>query len=69
MLIITWGQSVHEITIVMINGVTVVNFARSKKSANSTTFPYCSMYTVNCILSDGKTHNQIDHTLIDRRQH
>jgi hypothetical protein len=31
--------------------------------------PYCNIHTFTWTSPDGKTHNQIDHILIDRRQH
>jgi hypothetical protein len=46
------------------NEVRVVNFATSKKLiVKSTMFLHCN------ISSEGKTHNQIDHFLIDSRWH
>jgi endonuclease/exonuclease/phosphatase family metal-dependent hydrolase len=50
------------------NGVRVVNFATSKNLiVKSTKFPHHKSYIT--WTSDGKTHNQIDHILIDRRRH
>jgi hypothetical protein len=52
------------------NGVRVVNFATSKNLfVKSTMFPHRSIHKYTWISPDGKTHNQIDHILIDRRQH
>ena len=49
------------------NGVRLVNFATSKNLVvKSTMFPH-RKYTWTS--PDGKTHNQIDHVLIDRRWH
>jgi hypothetical protein len=45
------------------NGVRIVNFATSKNLVvKSTMFPHRNNWTS----LDGKTHNQIDRTLIDR---
>jgi hypothetical protein len=52
------------------NGVRVVNFAISKNLiVKSTMFPHPNIYKFTWTSSDGKTHNQIDHILIDRRRH
>jgi hypothetical protein len=52
------------------NGVRVINYATSKNLAvKSTIFPHCSIYKYTCTSPDGKTHNQTDHILIDRRRH
>jgi exonuclease III len=51
------------------NGVRVVNFATSKNLVvNSTMFPHCKIHKYTWTSPDGKTHNQIDHVLVDRRQ-
>jgi hypothetical protein len=51
------------------NGVRVVNFATSKNLfVKSTVFPHCNIHKLNRTSSDGKTHNQTDHILVDRRQ-
>jgi hypothetical protein len=61
-------MSLHEIS--NNNGVRVVNFATSKNlTAKSTMFPHHNIHEVVWTSPDGKTHNQIDHILIDRRQH
>jgi hypothetical protein len=31
-------------------------------------FPHCNIHKLSWIASDGRTHNQIDHILIDRKQ-
>ena len=50
------------------NGVKVVNFATSKNlAAKSRMFPHRNSHTYTWTSPDGKTHNQIDHVLIDRR--
>jgi hypothetical protein len=52
------------------NGARVINFATSKNlTVKSTTFPYRNIHAFTWTFSDGKTHNQIDHILIDRRRH
>jgi hypothetical protein len=51
------------------NGVRIVNFATSKNLiVRSTMLPHCNINNFTWT-SDGKTHNQIDHILTDRRQH
>jgi hypothetical protein len=51
------------------NRVKGVNFATSKNLiVKSTTFPHHNVHKFTWT-SDGKTHNQIDHILIDRRRH
>jgi hypothetical protein len=57
--------SLHEIT--NDNGVTLVNFATSRNlRVKSTMFPHRNIYKYTWTSSDGKTHNQIDHILVDR---
>jgi endonuclease/exonuclease/phosphatase family metal-dependent hydrolase len=52
------------------NGVRVVNFATSKNlTLKSTMFPHPNIHKVTWTSPDGRTHNQIDHILIDRRRH
>jgi len=52
------------------NGVRLVNFATSKNLVvKSTTFPHRNIHKYTWTSSDGKTHNQIDHVLIDMRWH
>jgi hypothetical protein len=63
-----WNESLHEIS--NGNGVRVINFATSKNSiVKSMMFPYRNIHKFTLTSPDGKTHNQIDHILIDRRQH
>jgi hypothetical protein len=51
------------------NGVRVVNFAMSKNLiAKSRMFPHHNIHKFTWTSPDGKTHNQIYHILIDRRQ-
>jgi hypothetical protein len=52
------------------NGVRVVNFATSKDLVvTSMMFSHQNIHKCNWTSPDGKTHNQIDHILIDRRWH
>jgi len=52
------------------NGVTIINFTTSKKLVvKSTLFLHQDTHKYTSTSSDGKTHNQIDHILIDRRWH
>ena len=50
------------------NGVRLVNFATSKNLVvKSTMFPHRNIHKYTWTSPDGKTHNQIDHVLIDWR--
>ena len=50
------------------NGVRIVNFNTSKNLvAKSTMFPHRNNHNYNWSFPDWKTHNQVDHILIDRR--
>ena len=50
------------------NGVRLVNFTTSNNLVvKSTTFPHWNIHKYTWTSPDGKTHNQIDHVLIDRR--
>jgi len=52
------------------NGVRIVNFATSKNLvAKTTMFPHRNIHKYTWTSPDGKTHNHIDHILIDRRWH
>jgi len=52
------------------NGVRLVNFATSKHLVvKNTMFPHRNIHKYTWTSPDGKTHNQIDHVLIDRRWH
>jgi hypothetical protein len=49
------------------NGVRLVNFAKSKNlTVKSTMLPHCNTYKYTWTSPDRKTHNQIDHILVDR---
>ena len=52
------------------NGVRLVNFATSQNLVvNSTMFHHRNIHKYTWTFPDGKTHNQIDNVLIDRRWH
>jgi len=52
------------------NGGRLVNFATSQNLVvKSTMFPHWNIHKFKCTSPDVKTHNQIDHVLIDRRWH
>jgi len=52
------------------NGFRLVNFAKQKNLVvKSTMFPHQNIHKHTWASPDGKTHNQIDHVLIDRRWH
>jgi hypothetical protein len=55
--------SLHEIN--NDNGVRLVNFATSK-NLKHTMLPHCIIHKYAWTSPDGKTHNHIDHSLIDR---
>jgi hypothetical protein len=62
------NESLHEIS--NDDVVRVVNFATSKNLVvKSTMFPHCRIHKYTWTSPEGNTHNQIDHILIDRRQH
>ncbi|PNF37160.1 hypothetical protein B7P43_G00431 [Cryptotermes secundus] len=64
----TGNESLHEIS--NDNVVRVVNFASSKNiTVKSTMFPHRNIHKFIWTSPDGKTHNQLDHILIDRRRH
>ena len=51
------------------NGVRIVNFATSKNLVKSTMFPHRNIHKYTWTSAEVKTHNQIEHVLIDRRWH
>jgi endonuclease/exonuclease/phosphatase family metal-dependent hydrolase len=62
------NESLHEDS--NDNGIRIVNFAISKNLVvQSTMFPHRNIHKYTWTCPDGKTHNQIDHVLIDRRWH
>jgi hypothetical protein len=64
------NESLHEIS--NDNGVIAANFATSKNlSDKNAMFSHCNIHklTRTWTSPDGNTHNQINHILIDRRQH
>jgi endonuclease/exonuclease/phosphatase family metal-dependent hydrolase len=62
------NESLHKIN--NNNGVRLVNFATSKNlRVKSMMFPHHNIHKYTWKSPDGKTHNQIDHILADRRRH
>jgi hypothetical protein len=62
------NKSMHEIS--NDNAVRVVNFATSKNViVKNKMFPHRNISKFTWTSPDGKTHNQIDHILIDNRRH
>jgi hypothetical protein len=62
------NESLYEIS--NDNGVRVVNFAILKTLRfKSPMFPQHNIYKYTWTSPDGKTHNQTDHVLVDRRRH
>jgi endonuclease/exonuclease/phosphatase family metal-dependent hydrolase len=62
------NESSHKIS--NDNEIRVVNFATPKHLVvKSTMFPHHSIHKYTWTSPDRKIHNQIDHILIDRRQH
>jgi hypothetical protein len=61
------NESLHDIS--NDNGVRAVNFVTSKNlTVKSTMFPHCNIHKFTWTSPGGKTHNQIDNILIDRRR-
>jgi hypothetical protein len=61
------NESLHDIS--NDNGVGLVNFATSKNHrVKSTMFPHRNIHKYTWTSPDGKTHNQIDHILLNRRR-
>jgi endonuclease/exonuclease/phosphatase family metal-dependent hydrolase len=62
------NKSLHEIS--NDNGVRLVNFATSiNLRVKSTMFPHRNNHKYTWTSPDGKSHNQIDHILVERRRH
>jgi hypothetical protein len=62
------NESLHAIN--NDNGFRVVNFTTFKNlTVKSTMFPHRNIHKITWISPDGKTHNQIDNSLINRRRH
>jgi hypothetical protein len=62
------NESLHEIS--NDNGVRAVNFGASNNIVfKSTMFPHRKIHKYTWTSPEGKTHNQIDHVMIDRRGH
>jgi hypothetical protein len=62
----TGNKSLHKIS--NDNGVRVVKFATSKNLiVQSILFPDCNIHKFTWTSPDGKTHNKIEHILIDKR--
>jgi endonuclease/exonuclease/phosphatase family metal-dependent hydrolase len=63
-----WNECLHENS--TDNGVRLVNFATYKNiRVKSMMFPHCNIHKFTGMSPDGKTHNEIDHILVDRRRH
>jgi hypothetical protein len=61
-------ESLHEIS--NDNGVRIVNFTTSKNLIlKSTMFPHRNIHKYTWTSPDRKTHNQIDHFLIEKRRY
>jgi endonuclease/exonuclease/phosphatase family metal-dependent hydrolase len=61
------NESLHETS--NDNGDRVANFATSKNLVvKSKMFPHRKIHKYTWTSPDGKTHNQIDHVLVDRRR-
>jgi hypothetical protein len=59
------NESLHDIS--NENGVRIVNFATSENlTVRSTMFPHRNIHKVTRTSPDGRTHNQINHILMDR---
>jgi hypothetical protein len=62
------NESLHEIS--NYDGVKSSKFCTSKTlTVKSTMFPHRNIHKFTWTLPDGKTHNQIDHILIDKGWH
>ena len=64
----TGNESLHQDS--NDNGARIINFATSKNLVvDSEMFPHRNIHKYTWTSPDGKTHNHIDHILIDRRWH
>jgi hypothetical protein len=64
----TGNESLHEIN--NDTGFRLVNLATSKNlRVKSTMFPHRHIHKYTWTSPDGKTHNRIDHILVERRRH
>jgi hypothetical protein len=62
-----WNESLHKISKDI--GVRSVNSATSKNlRVKSTVFPHRNIHKYTWMSPEWKTHNQIDHILVDRRK-
>jgi hypothetical protein len=62
------NENLHEIC--NYNGIRVVNFATFKNLADkSMMFTNCNIHKYTWTSPDGKSNNDIDHILIDRKRH
>jgi len=61
------NESLHQDNID--NGFRIINFATSKNLVKSMMLLHRNIHKYTLTCPDGKTHNQIDHILIDRRWH
>jgi hypothetical protein len=62
------NERLHEIS--NDNGIRLINFATCKNlRVKSTMFPHCNIQKYTWTSPDRKTHNRIDHILVDRRRH
>jgi hypothetical protein len=62
------NKILHEIS--NDNGVRLINLVTSKNlRVKSTMFPHRNIHKYTWTSPEGKTHNQIDHILVDRRRH
>jgi endonuclease/exonuclease/phosphatase family metal-dependent hydrolase len=62
------NESLNKIS--NVNGVKLVNFATAENlRVKSTMFRHCNIHKYTWMSPDGKSHNQIDHILADRRRH
>jgi endonuclease/exonuclease/phosphatase family metal-dependent hydrolase len=60
-------ESLHKIS--DDNGVRLVNFATPKNLSQKYDVPHRNIHKYTWTSPDGKTHNQIDHILVDMQRH